>query len=207
MDVQIDRVAGIYRWADGIASPSVTTILRGILPEIGQWSNDDALLRGRIVHRAVALLEGDVDGSGLAWDTLDPAFHGYVKAWQAWKAAHEWVTIHAELRLRSTKYGFSGTPDLIGTMRQRKARVRALCDLKTGPMSPWWALQTSAYCAAYTEATGEKIAHRFSLILNTDGTYDAGHVWTSALDWPTFLAFLSAYRWKEHNGYGNRNGR
>ena len=199
--LEIRRDLGVYRWPDGMVLPSVTHILGTVDSRIGQYASDVHLARGRIVHKATALLDGWGDGSGLDWSTLDPAFHGYVHAWERFTRESGFKPLRVERAVRSIRYGFCGTPDRVGWFPQRRGDVLMLVDLKTSQsVEAWWALQTAAYAVADSETFGQKIAARQSVILRPNGRYDLPPSWSSPSDWPLFLSFLNVFRYLARKG-------
>lgn len=143
--LRIDREAGCYWWrVDGkeMAYPSVTHILETVFRPYRN-NNEYALTRGTAVHRAIALLEGFGDGSGLQGgvEGLDERLRPYVDGWLEFKAKAEVEILACETPLLSTEYGFAGTPDLIAKVFGQKA----ILDIKSGGTAPLVWLQLSGY--------------------------------------------------------------
>lgn len=122
-----------YCWkADGVALPSVTTIIKEVLrPFEGGFASVtparlDYLGRlGKAAHRAAELdLQGRLDESTVKGPVL-PYF-------EAWKRAVEDLGIHAtavEQVVGSRRHGFAGTLDFVGTIDELGGAV--IGDIKT----------------------------------------------------------------------------
>ncbi len=204
--VQIDRKAGQYSWPDGIVLPSVTHILATVYPQISRYTSEEHLARGRIVHRATALVDGWNGAPGVNWSTVDPAFHGYVHGWERFKGESGLKPLRIERPVRSVRYGFCGTPDRVGWLPQKRGDVLTILDIKTSQAAEaWWALQLAAYMVADEATFGQRIQLRQSVILRPDGRYTLPPAWTSPSDWPMFLAFLYVYRFLSKKHHANHN--
>jgi len=175
--------------------PSVTHILGTVDHRIGQYASDVHLARGRIVHKATALLDGWNSAPGLDWSTLDQAFHGYAHAWERFKRESGFKPLRIERPVRSVRYGYCGTPDRVGWLPQKRGDVLTLVDIKTSQaVEGWWAFQVAAYAVADEAMFGQRIRLRQSVILRPTGRYDLPPAWGSPSDWPIFLSFLNVFR-------------
>src|SRR3989304_5043278 len=113
----LTRLASGEYGHNGRTIPGVTRVLALLRPYAGVPRDTLAFAqqRGSAAHRAIHLLEGGGDGSGLHWPSVHPQVEPYVRAWEKFKAEVRWVTIATEEPVVSTLYGFACTPDLFGT--------------------------------------------------------------------------------------------
>lgn len=227
-----DELAHAY-FLDGVRVPGVTDVLRGAgLISLVDWRDaeaklmielgysqaslvpseilQNALARGTRVHRACHFLsEGDLD-----WDTVDEKDAGYVRAAQQFFADSGFELLRApdgspvgrELRVRSVRYRYAGTTDLVGRLNRHVAIV----DWKTGnPEDVSADLQLAAYENALREMPElveliglqptEPIL-RCSVRLSKDGKYHATPYNTPkhARDFSYFAAALSLHHYKDN---------
>jgi hypothetical protein len=169
---------------DGVIYPSVTQILQAIGFINTQWFTEYGCERGSLVHKIVHWhLTGELDEA-----TIDPVLQGYFEAWKAFERDTEFKTIDAEKPLFSKEYGFVGTPDNIGIMRD-------LCvlDYKSGSLGPVVRLQLAAY-----EILAEHPLKRFALQLKEDGRYNLKE-FKDRQDRKIFLSALAVYQWQLNN--------
>jgi len=141
-----------------------------------------ALERGRLVHRACALLDGWGDGSGLDWASLSPVLVPYVEAYAKWTkiAGIRWTDI--EHTVINHKYRYQGRLDRVGD--------EDLADIKCGDVHPSEGLQTAAYAACY-----RRKLRRLTIHLYPNGRFKVEE-WKDRADFPVFLGLLSAYQWQ-----------
>ena len=172
--------------------PGVTRVLSLLRPYANVRGDTliSAQRRGQAAHRAIHLLEGGGDGSGLEWASVDPRILPYVQAWEKFKAETKWRTILTEVPMASARFRYGCTPDLLGEIN---ARLIVL-DIKSG-QGPLVALQTAAQAQAINET---KRLHgkpkRYSLFLTSRGTSRL-HEHADPADFPTFTALLQIYQW------------
>lgn len=185
--------------------PRVTSVLGLMRPDLREIPADvlhRAAARGTAVHRAIWLLEGGGDGSGLAWGTLHPELRPYVAAYQDAQAALRFRVTEAERLVVSRRYGYAGRMDLLV---ERKGTFGIL-DIKTGIHHPAHQLQVSAYREAWAEQTGSRRRlRRWILYLRDSGAYrliDCDEGSSHGSDFSIFTAALCAYRWMQEQGGG-----
>jgi len=168
--------------------PHVTKIIA--LVRNMDWTPEAALTKGRLVHRATALLDGAGDGSGLDYDSLHPILKPYVDAYVAWKelAGIFWTLIEEPIVVH--KYRYQGRPDRVD------AKVdRIIVDLKCGPdQHPSIGLQLAAY-----EFFFRPKLERLSVHLLPNGRFKV-HEWKDRADFPLFLGLLNIHQWRIANG-------
>lgn len=183
--IEFDEPSHTYR-LNGVAVPSVTTVIGAVWTELWDWCNDFAKERGRVVHKAVHYaIKGTLD-----WDSIDPFLTGYVTA--ATRALRDLKidVEHSESRVYSVAYQYAGTLDVLG---ERNGK-RIMLDWKTGDPGLACGLQLAAYVAARTEMTGEVIRERLGIWLHEDSTYDV-RAYTDRNDLNYFLAARTVYGW------------
>ncbi len=132
--------------------PHVTDVIKAAGLIDTEWLTDYARDRGTAVHLATALLhENDLDE-----ESLDPAVALFLPAYKAFLRDVNPENIGCELPLENKELGYCGTAD-----RHWKLHGRyGICDLKTGPESPWHKLQTAGYagCYKFLAGLGEKLS-------------------------------------------------
>ena len=181
---------------DGQRLPSVTEILSP-LTDYSRTPADvlaAARVRGKAVHLAIEQLErGTID-----WQLLDETLCNYVLAWMRFKEDTGFQPEAVEQPVYSQQYGYAGTPDVVGLLRQR----RTLIDLKaTFAIMPAVGPQTAAYQAAYNHRHPSAPAkHRYALHLKPDGSY-TGHSLEDPTDMAIFLNCLTIHKWKQQHDY------
>lgn len=182
--------------------PSVTQILQPLqdFSMIAPAVLEHARSRGVAVHKCVQLdINNDLDEASVA-----PEIAGYLKAWRAFRA---------DCRITAADFGeperplfhptlrFAGTPDIPLCMDKRWA----ILDIKTADaLSPVWALQTAGYrelINVNTMKSAHLIEDRYSLRLRENRTYKLDQ-FKDRNDWTTFLAMLTAWRWRAANLQG-----
>jgi len=201
---QIVREATVYRFTEGgvdFTLPRVSAILNAIFPiQIDPARLELARQRGTAVHRALELLDGGGDGSGLDMGTVDPMLLPYITAYQRFLSDTGFVPLLIEAPVRSLIFGFVGTLDRQGPLNGKPAVV----DLKTGMPSQLHALQNAAYERALAEQVKARSAgKRFALYLKNDGTYRLNQH-KDPDDFKRFLSCLTLYHWLQKGGpHGN----
>lgn len=192
--LKFDPAPHIYT-LDGMRIASVTQVLEPHLPyaNLPKDLMEAARLRGTLVH---ALTEHVDNGSyDLEMQELanESGLGGYVVAWLRYLKEHK-VTIHeSEQRVYHNKYRYSGTFDRIVEEADTPG-ILELVDIKTGELSPFYALQTVAYCKAVEEG-GITIPRRSCVQLKPDGTY-RHKPYDKPEDWPAFLGALKMAEWR-----------
>lgn len=200
--------AHIYTW-NGAVVPSVTQI-------IGEWKEVDiygtkymvniysgvTVLAdtfrapaefGRAIHKAAYLI---LTGQGLDWGIMDSDLVPPVKQFLKWMEDHGVTPVLSEVPMYSTKYGYSGTPDIFCTLKKRKHLCQV--DIKTGA-SDMVGAQTAAYEPLYREHTKYKgLLDRFVLRLPKDGSSYKFDPLKGLGDWRFFLNRLDQHRYTAH---------
>jgi hypothetical protein len=144
------------------------------------------LQRGLYVHKATEYF----DRRELDESTVDDEIAGYVRAYTSFRSDSKFRPRLIEYRVFDERYRVAGTLDREGPLNG----FEAILDIKSGQESPVDKLQG----AAYWTMRGRK-GKVFDLYLREDSTYRLKEIERPRLLWPTFLAILTAWRWKEEN--------
>ena len=171
---------------DGIAYPSVTTVLSAEGFIDARFYDDWSRERGQFGHKATALH----DLNQLDEDALDPVLVPYLDAWKRFRSDTGFLPSSVEVPLVSTRYHFAGTPDRVGTFGDTSCII---IDLKLGKPEPWAAIQTAAYRLLI-----DSPYKRAALHLMGDGRYRL-YPHTDRQDAAIFQAALACYHWKRNN--------
>jgi hypothetical protein len=170
--LRIDREQGVYWWrVDGKEEsyPSVTHVLETVFKPFRR-DNDYALTRGTAIHKAISLLEGFGDGSGLQGgvEGLDSRLRPYIDGWLEFKRVADIEIVSCETPLLHQALGFAGTPDI----RCIAWGEPAIIDIKSGGTAPLVWLQLSGYelLAKMADGFGLDI-HRHALYLPGNGKF------------------------------------
>jgi hypothetical protein len=171
--IRIDRETGLYWWQvweELIAVPSVTHILETVFRPYRR-DNEYALTRGTAIHKAISLLEGFGDGSGLQGgvEGLDSRLRPYIDGWLEFKRVADIKIVSCETPLLSQKRNFAGTPDLFVEVWGE----RAIIDVKSGGTAPMVWLQLAGYeLMAEEKWTHHRDGyHRYALYLPGNGKF------------------------------------
>lgn len=182
--LQFDPETHTYK-RDGQKLPSVTTILGavGIIDSDSPWYTEWHRERGTLTHLATALYDnGQLDDS-----SVDDELRGYLEAWMAFRMASRCAIVSTELRVDHPTMMYAGTVDRVVVWQGLKTVI----DIKTGPKSPWHALQTSAYAACIPG-----VMARAAVYLQADGKFRADEH-KSENDFQVFASALTLYNWKK----------
>ncbi len=150
---------------------SILSVVRRDLETIPRGVLEHAAMRGRAVHRAVWIVEGGPDTSGLHWDSLDAEIRPYVEAYVKFQEATKAKIVEKEVLVVSERFGYAGRLDLMAR-GLTSATSWDMVDLKTGVEHWTHDLQVAAYSQAYKEQRGiRQTVHRWKLYLRGDGNY------------------------------------
>jgi len=183
--------------------PRVTAIL-SVVQDFSAISPErlaHAAERGRAVHRAIWLLEGGGDGSGLDQRSLHPALIPYVDGYLQYKKATRFEVVERERLVISVRYRHAGRLDLlVGGLTSTSSLD--LIEIKTGEEDASHELQTAAYTEAWKEMTGSKRSiPRWRLYLRPNGTAFPLRCENKVQDdLRYFLAIQQTYLWRKANG-------
>ena len=210
---QVKMRRGGFYFHDKIPYVSVTTVLKIIAkPAIQYWYGNQiywamvkdpglgekeamafpwsegrtAQARGTAVHSIVEAWKkiGEVKGTDLE------EYGGYARAFDNWRKDYDPQPLVHEKSIRSEKYGFGGTLDLLAMVRDRKC----LIDVKTNEGANIYdevQLQLSAYAQGLLEE-GEPVDEIWALSLGVDGSFKFKQ-FQSDLD--TFLNAQALWVW------------
>lgn len=180
---------------DGMRLPSVTEILRPIIPpEVSKYFTPESRDRGRRVHRMIELdVEGRLDVAAMA---LDDELMSYFEAWMEFRAMANFTPIYVEQPVLSLPSLYAGKLDLYGLLDGKPT----LIDVKTGVVDLFVAgPQTAGYLAAATSEIEEvipRLSRRFVLDLKPRKARLSDEL-TCKSDRDTFFHCLGVYRHNE----------
>ena len=188
-DIEVAGVSSVLKAAN---LSNIGFIPRNILERSSRFGN--------AVHLATELYDkGELDE-----DTLDPALASYVTAWAKFLSDSGYKVEHIEAKVYSKKYNYMGTLDRVLV----NGAKRAICDLKSGLIYPYMAIQTSSYQEAFNEGLKAKdhAGERLVVQLKDDGTYSLPKKeFYSKNDFAVFKACLTIRNWRKNNGHTNGN--
>ena len=205
----IDREAGTYSFdLEGkprVTWPSVTHIINETVAQY--WSGDQALDRGRYVHKACALIDGWGGGSGLDRESLDPALAPYVGNYDYFLSVTGFVPVFVECSVYSEKYQYAGMPDRLGYFpRPKDKRLWVVLEIKTVGVYPWTGIQLAAYRQGIIESWRHKLPCRpheigcAAIGLDPTRTPKPQFYDDHAGDLSMFLSLSTKYRWGKKYG-------
>lgn len=184
---EFDEATHTYR-IDGRAVPSVTQVLRDLLPawRASEWH----LQRGRAVHACCAMIARGREFRH------DPQIDGQVKAARLWFAHTKPIVRAVECRGAATRYQFAGTADMVAEIQGKLAIV----DWKA-TLTPAVPYQLGAYALLYREVMGS-VAPRYGygVELHEDGTYRMSERYDLRVYGQRFLALLTAFNVRRECG-------
>jgi len=209
-DLCFDPVAHCYT-LNGEIVPSVTQILATLydFEWMPAWRREAVMLRGRIVHDAIAAdNQRDLDEATFA--RTCPEETPYLAAWRDFRETRRFVPQFCEYRVASPRHKIAGTLDALGIMDG----AAALIDFKTGnPNDVAADLQTAGYFGLAVEwaNAGDRgladffarypVIKRFAVQLKPDATFRV-EAYTRSSDYRDFLALAAA-----HHIIAGRRGR
>lgn len=174
---------------DGQRLMSVTDVLRSVQLIDDSWFDEEARVRGRYVHKAIAYEER----GGLDESSVDERLAGYLAAYRAFvREVEPGACLLVEEPLAHPIHRYAGTVDQVRPI----AGKLAVLEHKTGGPARWHALQTAAYAAlAEVKLSPAHPLRRYVLYLRPDGTYRLVEQ-SSRDDWKLFLAALALAAFK-----------
>jgi len=203
-DIRLSPDATHYLWSDGNGTPPrclvrVTSVLEHYFPLKGDPEVlAFAAARGQAIHRAVELMNGGGDGSGLDERTLDDRLWSRVAAYRRF-VADSGVRIITqggiEAPVFSLVHGYGGRFDILVTHLGRHRSRLGIVDVKSGEPRTSHQLQTAAYAIAFRECRRYRgILDRYALYLQDSGRPDlVPH--EDPTDERAFLGLLAGYFW------------
>jgi hypothetical protein len=182
MNTGCDYDAGTHTYRiDGRVVPSVTQVLRDVLPswQASEWH----LQRGRAVHACCAMI-----ARGQSFEH-DPQIDGQVAAARLWFAQVAPEIIVVERPMFSRRYQFAGTPDLVARIGSHVC----VTDFKAH-LTPSVRYQTGAYGLLYSEHAGcPAPAWGVGVELHEDGSYRMSERYPIGQAGREFLALLTSF--------------
>lgn len=168
----------------GRVCPSVTQVIRAVLPDAtwsaSQWHMD----RGTAIHACAALI-----AQGKQFEH-DPIIAGQVAACRKFFAEMRLEVLEVEKPLYSQSYNFAGTPDLICMLNGKKCVI----DFKSS-VTDLVFVQLGGYAVL-----GNSIRYGIGVELKDDGKYKATQIIKTDRYRNEFLACLSVYNIRQRLG-------
>lgn len=202
--LSFDEPSHTYTWC-GRPVVNVTRVLSPLidLSFVAPDVLEAARAEGQAIHRMVELeAKHDLDET-----SLPPWLKPFLTAWRAFVDFSGFELWASEKPLYNRRYGYAGTPDLIGIPHKWKDPRPSLIDLKRsfaagGAIN----LQLAAYADSWNQEHGADkslvIRRRYGLRLIKDGQYRC-QPFESKDDFTDFLTCLAFHRLKEKfNGNG-----
>jgi len=175
---------------DGKSTPSVSQIIGADYSHISDDILNHARAIGNAVHKACELW----DNQTINPDTISPIIAPYLSAWKQFKEQTGLQILESETPIASKKWGFAGTPDRIGKIKD----MIVVVDIKSGILTPYAGLQTAGYKIAWEEINGKKIKKRLIVQLTAEGKYKMTP-FEDKMDEGVFISFVQVYQWKQRN--------
>jgi len=154
-----------------------------------RWKDPYYLQRGKFLHLARHLWDmGELDES-----TVDDQIRGRLEGWKKFRSDTGFVPSMSEQFFYHPVYLYGFKFDVHGPLNDHEV----LIDVKSS-FARVDALQGAAYCAGLEAQTPPiKCDKAFDIYLNKNGTYKLEPIKYIRSNFQTFLAVLTAYRWKE----------
>jgi hypothetical protein len=190
-----DEATHTYTW-NGVVVPSVTQVLKP-LTDYGMITADKleiARQKGVAVHKMVELhAKGDLDE-----ETLPEWMHPVLAQWEKFVVDTGFEIINSETQVYNPSYGYAGTFDLYGRMRDGDALIDVKRSFLAGPVI---GLQLAGYHAAMVDSLkniGVKFGsvNRYALKLNEIGPYRL-EPFADKKDFGDFITALAFHKLKE----------
>lgn len=161
MRLTFDEVTHTYQ-LDGRRVPSVTQILKAILPPQYEFAGEWHMNRGTATHKACELL----DQGTLDWSSVDLEIEPRVRAWEKFRSDWAAEIVANETRLAHEGLRYAGCLDRMF----RKGRELILADIKNS-VAPQVRLQLGLYSLAWTATHRTKVDRAVAVELTESGSY------------------------------------
>jgi hypothetical protein len=197
-----DEPTHTYRW-NGVVVPGVTSILAPLsdYSSVPKDTLERASTFGRLVHECTHYMD-----TGAHLSDVSPVLVPYLDAWNQFSHDYEVVWDRLEAPAYSEAFGFAGTPDRVGMVRDQPTVV----DIKTTAMwMPSFGPQLAAYghlvapdkpvglhagmAVGLRPRVGAGLHARMAVRLKADGTYEV-KTYHSPQDWSAFMSCLTIRR-------------
>ena len=190
--LQFDEEKHEYRLR-GKVLPSVTTIIKAILPPQYEFAGEWHMQRGAATHKACELFDQGL----LDWASVDPEIEPRVKAWQSFRQQKPMRIAANEKRLAHPKLLYAGTLDrMFG-----QTGDLTLCDLKNS-VTPHVRLQLAAYSILWTASGGGIVKRAVAVELLDNGNFKC--LWIDKAELRIherqFVGMLSVYNFAQTYG-------
>lgn len=186
--LHFDEARHEYR-LDGRRLPSVTQLLAPLVDY--SMVPKDVLERAQQLGTAVHKMTELHDNDDLDEDSLSDELRPYLGGWKRFRVECRFEPVTVEHRMAHPVFGYAGTSDRTGAIKDRLA---VLDIKKMFVLGPHIGPQLAAYEKLH-QAEGLKVVDRYALGLRPDGTYRL-QPYTDPLDWQCFLSHLTIQNWK-----------
>lgn len=159
--LQFDEEKHEYRLR-GKVLPSVTQIIKAILPPQYEFAGEWHMQRGAATHKACELFDQGV----LDWASVDPEIEPRVKAWQRFRSDWPAEIVANETRLAHEGLRYAGTID---RMFRHQGKL-VLADIKNS-VAQQVRLQLGLYSLAWTATKLTKVDRAVAVELLENGSY------------------------------------
>jgi hypothetical protein len=178
-------------WVDGRQKPGVSSVLdyHGLIPQYAK--DDNAALRGTLVHKACHLMaQGKLD-----FASIDMRIMGKVLAYARFLEETGFIPEELEAMHHQEDLDYCGTVDAFGYHRKLGPFIY---DIKTGSPLKYHKLQVAAYGGFYQKLAERQsyFFKRATLFLRDDETYSL-KFHDDPTDWNMWVSALNCMRLKE----------
>lgn len=168
--------------------PGVTSILQGAGIIDPRWFDDEAVIRGQYVHKAIELYHT----VGLNFNSLDSVIRPYVEAYLDFIKTTRFRPLYVEKKVADPVYKYCGRLDLVGPLNEKMRII----DIKTGAPQNWAPLQLTAYRNALEKTVTINEWIGLSILqLKSNGKWTMKN-YKAVNCLPVFLAALTVYNFK-----------
>lgn len=180
----------IYR-SESSRLPGATDVIKAENMISLDWMSEEAMWRGKCVHRAIELLNKNL----LDWDSLDREIWGYVMSYKEFLSQTKFQLVGSEEPCFAGSYAC--IPDVWGVMN----KFNCVVELKTGMVPKWAKIQTALQVRALRTDKGFSAIKRFGLRLMKDGTISKLEPFEDSADDRAAMSMVESFHFKLNNGY------
>lgn len=177
----------------GKVVPSVTSVIKAILPTKYEFAGEWHMQRGTATHRACELFDNGV----LDCESVDPEIEPRVRAWRKFREQMPMDMVANEKKLAHEGLRFAGTIDRVFSNK----KTLIVCDLKNS-VTPHVRLQLAAYSLLWTANGGKSINRAVAVELLETGAFKCHWIEKSDLRMHErqFVSMLSVYNFAQTYG-------
>ena len=154
---------------DGLITPGVNEILKGVVLVYDQLFTEQSRYRGSVVHALCHFdSEGDLDEDWIDEQSNATDLRGYLAAHRKFKAETGFVVQRCEEQIYNSSLNYCGTLDERGLIGHDNGKP-CLADIKSGAVSRVTRFQTVAYLGTFPDPGAWT---RLAVGLKPDGNYN-----------------------------------